>query len=51
MNDRAGIEQAYRDYQATGFGGWPWSDDGPVHGAERVRFARYPDGSSDGPGT
>lgn len=39
MNDRAGIEQAVRDYQETGFGGWPWAQDDPVHGMERRRFA------------
>ena len=49
MNDRAGIEQAYRDYQSTGFGGWPWPVDDPVHGAEPERFARRPDGAVERP--
>jgi redox-sensitive bicupin YhaK (pirin superfamily) len=44
MNDRDGIEAAFRDYQRDGFGGWPWPEDGPVHGPEPVRFARHADG-------
>jgi len=46
MNDRAGIEQAFADYRATEFGGWPWPTDDPVHGRDAGRFARDPDGRS-----
>jgi redox-sensitive bicupin YhaK (pirin superfamily) len=44
MNDRAGIETAISDYRRTGFGGWPWGVDDPVHARERGRFARHADG-------
>ena len=42
MNDEAGIEQAFADYRATGFGGWPWPTDDPVHARDAGRFARTP---------
>jgi redox-sensitive bicupin YhaK (pirin superfamily) len=44
MNDQAGIEQTFEDYRRTGFGGWPWPADDPVHSRDRVRFARHADG-------
>ena len=51
MNSRAEIQQAFADYRSTEFGGWPWAVDDPVHGSEPKRFARYPDGRTDGPST
>lgn len=44
MNTYAEIDQAFMDYRQTGFGGWPFPDDGPVHPRERGRFARHADG-------
>ncbi|MEZ4380686.1 MAG: pirin family protein [Nannocystaceae bacterium] len=44
MNHPAEINQAIRDYQRTGFGGWPWSGDDPVHPRDAGRFAVHAGG-------
>jgi hypothetical protein len=44
MNTQAEIRQAMMDYHRTQFGGWPWSNDGPVHPRESGRFAVHADG-------
>jgi hypothetical protein len=49
MNTRAEIERAFRDYQMTRFGGWPWPSDDPVHPRDEGRFARHADGRIERP--
>lgn len=49
MNQRTEIVQAIEDYQRTGFGGWPWPEDDPVHARDRGRFARHGDGRVEEP--
>jgi hypothetical protein len=50
MNTKTEIEQAFDDYRRTGFGGWPWPTDDPVHGHDAGRFARHADGRLEQPG-
>ena len=51
MNDRAGITQAFADYNATGFGGWPWPTDDPVHARDAAASHIIPTGVTSAPAT
>jgi len=44
MNTQAEVQQAFQDYRATQFGGWPWQRPDPVHAREQGRFAKHADG-------
>jgi quercetin 2,3-dioxygenase len=44
MNSEAEIQQAFMDYRRTGFGGWPWPSNDPVHTRDSGRFAVHADG-------
>jgi hypothetical protein len=39
MNTDAEVAQAFADYRATQFGGWPWEEDAVVFPREQGRFA------------
>ena len=41
------ISKAFRDYQTTEFGGWPWKSSALAHGPERPRFAKYASGEEE----
>jgi redox-sensitive bicupin YhaK (pirin superfamily) len=49
MNTREEIQQTFMEYQRTGFGGWSWPSDEPVHPREEGRFARHADGKIERP--
>ncbi|HET6437399.1 MAG TPA: pirin family protein [Anaeromyxobacter sp.] len=46
---REEIQEAYAEYRHTGFGGWPWPSEEPVHSLEEGRFAWFPDGRVERP--
>jgi quercetin 2,3-dioxygenase len=43
------MTDAFADYRRTGFGGWPWPSDDPVHPRQEGRFARRPNGTVERP--
>ncbi len=44
MNTKEEIHQAFEDFHATQFGGWPWKRADQVHDRSEARFARHADG-------
>ncbi len=45
MNTKEEIQQAFDDYHATQFGGWPWPSYAQVHDRSKGRFAKHADGT------
>jgi len=50
MNTQEEISNAFREYQKTQFGGWPWPKHDHVHDTERGRFAIHANGKEEIPG-
>lgn len=49
MSSEEEIRQAYIDYQATQFGGWPFETEEVYHKPDQVRYAKYADGRIETP--
>jgi len=49
MTTHEEIAQAFKDYQETEFGGWPFSSSEIYHDVNQVRFAKYVDGTFEYP--
>lgn len=47
MNTKQEIQQAFDDYHATQFGGWPWPRYDQVHDRSNKRFAIHADGKKE----
>lgn len=47
MNSKQEIQQAFDDFHATQFGGWPWPRFDQVHDRSSLRFARHADGKEE----
>lgn len=43
-NTKEDLQETIQTYQRTQFGGWPWSSTSPVHGKEKGRFSKLPNG-------
>ena len=50
MSTAAEIQQTAMEFQRTGFGGWPFDNDAPVHPRARGRFAIHADGREENAG-
>ncbi len=50
MNTKEEIKQAFDDYHATQFGGWPWPKYDQVHDRTKGRFAKHADGTEESKG-
>ena len=44
MNTQEEIREAFKDYQETQFGGWPWPEQEQTHQSSKGRFALHSDG-------
>lgn len=49
MNTEEEINQAFKEYRETQFGGWPWGESDKVHPREKGRFAIHADGRKEIP--
>ncbi|MBS4539008.1 pirin family protein [Clostridium sp. D2Q-11] len=49
MNTMDEINEAYKDYEETKFGGWPWDRVDPVNPSDSGRFAKYGENNIDIP--
>ncbi len=47
MNTDEEIQDAFREYRQTQFGGWPWPDYEPTHDRGKGRFAIHSDGKEE----
>lgn len=47
MNTEEEIQETYRDYQRTQFGGWPWPKHEFAHDRQKGRFALHADGKEE----
>jgi len=47
MNSKQEIQQAFKDYHETQFGGWPWKSLDQVHDRNMGRFAIHADGTKE----
>ncbi|HCS19941.1 MAG TPA: pirin [Bacteroidetes bacterium] len=50
MNTQEEITHAFREYQQSQFGGWPWPKYDQVHPADKGRFAIHANGRTEIPG-